>query len=70
MSTPFGPIPVEPDWDAAGWRTSSRTAGSGQCVEVARVPGLVAVRDSKAPGQGRLLLPADSWTRFLIRCRN
>lgn len=38
------------------WRKSSRSGDSGQCVEIAGLPGAVAVRDSKNPGAGHLTL--------------
>ena len=32
------------------WRKSSRSGGdTGQCVEVAQVPGIIGIRDSKNP---------------------
>jgi uncharacterized protein DUF397 len=37
------------DLAGAEWRTSSFTE-SGSCIEVAQVPPLVGVRDSKHPG--------------------
>lgn len=38
------------DLSAATWRKASRSSGGGQgCVEVAAVPGSVAIRDSKDP---------------------
>ena len=40
---------TEIDLSRAEWRKSSYSGQSGNCVEVARnLPGLVAVRDSKA----------------------
>ena len=47
----------------AEWHKSSQ---SGNCVEVARnLPGLVAVRDSKAPSGPKLLVPQATWQAFL-----
>ena len=38
------------DLSRAEWRKSSYSSQDGNCVEVARnLPGLVAIRDSKAP---------------------
>lgn len=45
----------------AGWRRSSYSGGAGNddnCVEVADFPRSFAVRDSKAPHSGVLVLPA------------
>ena len=54
--------------DLAGlsWRKSSRS-GSGDednCVEVAFAGPAVAVRDSKSPSAGALVLPAAGWGQF------
>ncbi|GAA3213656.1 DUF397 domain-containing protein [Actinocorallia longicatena] len=41
------------DLSSADWRKSSHSGTSGgDCVEVAAVEGVVAVRDSKNPGRG------------------
>lgn len=41
----------------ATWRKASRsTSNGGQCVEVARVSGTVAIRDSKDPHGPKLLI--------------
>ncbi|MGW5050469.1 DUF397 domain-containing protein [Actinokineospora sp. NPDC004072] len=39
------------------WRKSSRSAGGGQCVEVAVTPTAAALRDSKNPDGGVLVVP-------------
>lgn len=50
------------------WRKSSYSAGSGSngdCVEVAFVGPGVALRDSKAPAEGALVVSAQAWRLFL-----
>ncbi|RIV40678.1 DUF397 domain-containing protein [Micromonospora radicis] len=47
-----------------GWRKSSHSGDEGACVEVAVVPGTVAVRDSKDPAGPLLLFPAAAWNTF------
>jgi hypothetical protein len=56
--------------DQAGmrWRTSSYSTGGGNdgdCVEVAYPGATVAVRDSKSPTTGTLVLPPAAWRHFL-----
>lgn len=45
------------------WRKSTYSNGmGGDCVEVATgAPGVVPVRDSKAPARGMLTLPHTAW---------
>ncbi|MFE0100107.1 DUF397 domain-containing protein [Streptomyces sp. NPDC059009] len=57
----------EYDLSNACWRKSSYSNGEGgNCVEVAdNVPGLVPVRDSKAPEGPALLIGAAAWQVFV-----
>jgi hypothetical protein len=50
------------------FRKSSRSGqdgSNGNCVEVAFSGPAVAVRDSKSPDQGTLVLPSSGWSGFL-----
>jgi hypothetical protein len=56
--------------EVAHWRKSSYSDSEGKggdCVEVAHHGPAVAVRDSKAPEQGALLLADAAWTAFRRR---
>ena len=58
------------DLSRAKWRKSSYSSQSGNCVEVARnLPGLVAVRDSKEPDVGRLVVSREAWQVFMKKVR-
>jgi hypothetical protein len=53
------------DLTGARWRKSSRsTNNGGACVEVAPLPGVVAVRDSKNPGGPALAFTHAAWRTF------
>lgn len=47
------------------WRTSSRSMGGGECVQVATGAGKVLVRDSKDQAGPALAYPSDVWRKFL-----
>jgi hypothetical protein len=52
----------------AAWRKSSYSGGNeggSNCVEVAGTGDLIAVRDSKNPGQGVLTFSAVQWRAFV-----
>ncbi|HEX6341383.1 DUF397 domain-containing protein [Umezawaea sp.] len=58
------------DLTHAVWRTSSRSSGNGQCVEVALLGDVVAARDSKNPNGGVLIVGDVEWTQFLKKIRD
>ncbi|MEH1128526.1 DUF397 domain-containing protein [Micromonospora sp. CPCC 206061] len=51
--------------DNANWVKSTRSAGNGQCVEVAKFGGCVAIRDSKDTDGPMLQFSATSWQSFV-----
>ncbi|MFI0422847.1 DUF397 domain-containing protein [Spongiactinospora sp. 9N601] len=56
------------DVDLSGvvWVKSTRSmATSDNCVEVARVGAVFAVRDSKRPDEAHLLFSRDEWQAFI-----
>ncbi|HEV7652448.1 MAG TPA: DUF397 domain-containing protein [Actinophytocola sp.] len=52
------------DLSLAVWRKSSRSSAQGQCVEIARVGGHAAARDSKSPGPA-LVFEAGAFRAFV-----
>ncbi|MEW2380888.1 DUF397 domain-containing protein [Micromonospora sp. NPDC047707] len=48
----------------AGWRKSSHSGDEGACVEIATLPRVVGVRDSKDPAGPVLLFPPHAWASF------
>jgi Domain of unknown function (DUF397) len=54
---------------STNWRKSSYSQEAGSdCVEVAFAEREAAVRDSKNTAGAILVLPADSWRRFVGAC--
>lgn len=58
-----------PDLAAATWRTSSRSGGGENCVEVAEVPAGMAVRDSRDRLGAAFVFGAASWSAFVAAIR-
>lgn len=54
------------DLTRAEWRTSTRSVGNGNCVEVAGADGGIAVRDTK-DRQGPVLAFAPAAWRVFVR---
>ncbi|GGM20473.1 hypothetical protein GCM10010129_76010 [Streptomyces fumigatiscleroticus] len=59
------------DFSHAIWRKSSYSeGGANDCVEVADGhPGIVTVRDSKAPELSPLVFPVASWCAFVTQVK-
>ncbi|MEW2431765.1 DUF397 domain-containing protein [Micromonospora sp. NPDC047644] len=54
------------DLTRADWRTSTRSSGNGNCVEVATVDGQIAVRDSKDRSGPVLAFGTTAWRAFVL----
>jgi hypothetical protein len=48
-----------------GWRKSSYSNPSGNCIETAEVPEGIAVRDSKDPDGPHLAFTPEAWQAFV-----
>ncbi len=52
------------------WRKAQLSTNNGACVEVASVPGKIAVRDSKDPDGPILVYGPDAWGAFLAALKS
>ena len=58
------------DLTSVSWRKSTYSgANGGNCIEVADLPGTVAVRDSKHPDGPALLFTPAEWAAFTARVK-
>ncbi len=53
------------DLSRAQWKKSSYSGNSGNCVEVAELSTVVAVRDSKEPDGPVLVIARNEWRQFV-----
>lgn len=52
------------------WRKASHSDETGgACVELAQLPGTIAIRDSKAPGSGHLTLTPHAFADLLTHLK-
>lgn len=47
-----------------GWRKSSHSSETADCVEIAHLPAVVGIRDSKNPQGGHLALAHDAFRQL------
>ncbi|MCP2338621.1 DUF397 domain-containing protein [Actinomadura rupiterrae] len=59
-----------PDLSCAVWRTSKHSQQNGECVAVARIPGSLAVRDSKNPAGPLLTFALADWQHLVQQIKD
>lgn len=56
---------VNEDITRVTWRKSTRSNGQGECVEIAELTDMIAVRDSKNPTGPVLRFTQAEWQAFI-----
>lgn len=56
---------MERDSGSMDWRKAQRSVNNGECVELARTGGMIAIRDSKNPAGPVLMYTHAEWHAFL-----
>lgn len=57
---------IAPDLCIATWRKSTHSENDGGCVEIAeQFPGVMPIRDSKAPALPPIIIPRAAWSSFV-----
>ena len=59
-----------PETLGLNWRKASRSATTGECVEVATAPGYVVIRDSKNPNGAILDCSVDTFRALVSAVKN
>lgn len=54
------------DENRVAWRTSTYSAGDGNCVEVAMIREGIGIRDTKNRAAGHLTVPNLAWQLFTL----
>jgi hypothetical protein len=60
---------VSEDITRVTWRKSTRSNGSGDCVEIAELTNMIAVRDSKDPAGPVLSFTPEAWRAFIAEAK-
>jgi Domain of unknown function (DUF397) len=51
------------------WRKSTKSAGDGECVEIAHSESFLLIRDSKEPEGPVLPVSIEAWRQFVNRTK-